>query len=201
MVSGLNTIVEAADRNRDLVAVSVPIALAQLVLLSWFMLYLVVAHTTDELGPEIGLAKLRGFRAGDTATTGLAESLVLVLAAVPVGFLAGLGVTELVARSLLADGVHVEIRQPVVAVCLLALVGGVGAASSRPDGPSPGRSPNCSGGCRRGSTAGPQPLPKASWSRSRWPRLSSSSPSAAAVSVRRWYWRYRRCSRSWSAWP
>ena len=52
-----------ADDGRELVRIAAPLAVTQLVLLSWWTLYLVVGSATEERSPELGLAKLRGLTA------------------------------------------------------------------------------------------------------------------------------------------
>jgi hypothetical protein len=65
---------------------------AQLVLLSWFVLFLVVASTSEERAGELALAKLRGLGPWRTAAFGIAETAVLVAVGVPLGLLAALAV-------------------------------------------------------------------------------------------------------------
>ena len=54
-------------------------------LLAWFALFLVVSATSEERSGEVALAKLRGMGARSTFLFGLAEPLLLLLVAVPVG--------------------------------------------------------------------------------------------------------------------
>ncbi|GAA1659693.1 hypothetical protein GCM10009765_06310 [Fodinicola feengrottensis] len=125
----LQTVVDPVTVGRRLVALSIPLVAAELVLIAWFVLMLVVSDATDVRGPEIALARLRGHRGRSVTAFGLAESLLLVLAAGPVGLLLGLLATELVARGLLASGIHVELRLPVWVVAGLALAGALVAAA------------------------------------------------------------------------
>lgn len=101
---------------------TVPIVAVPLVLVSWFVLFLLVAALTEERSPEVGLAKLRGFSPGQAARFGRAEAMVLVVLAAPLGAVAGLGLVELAARTLLGAGVHVEVRWPVIAAAALSVL-------------------------------------------------------------------------------
>lgn len=124
----LATALAPVTADRQLVSLSIPLVAAELVLIAWFILILVVSDATEVRGPEIALARLRGHKSGSTAVFGLAESLLLVAVAAPIGLGLGLLVTELIGRLLLAPGVHVELRLPVLYVALLALAGGLAAA-------------------------------------------------------------------------
>jgi hypothetical protein len=109
--------VETAALGRTVPGVAVP-----LVLVCWFVVFLLVAAVTEERTPEVALAKLRGFSNRRSGRFGRGETLLLVLAAVPVGLVIGLGAVELAARTLLAPGVHAQPRMPVLAAALLAAV-------------------------------------------------------------------------------
>ena len=80
---------DRADDGRELVRIAAPLAVTQLVLLSWWTLYLVVGSATEERSPELGLAKLRGLTARQTRRFGLAEVLLLLLVAAPLGTVVG----------------------------------------------------------------------------------------------------------------
>ncbi|WP_433057266.1 FtsX-like permease family protein [Dactylosporangium sp. CS-033363] len=116
------------DTDQTAIARTAPVIAVPLLLLCWFVLFLLVASLTEERGPEIALAKLRGYPASRAARFGLGEVLLLIAAAVPVGLLAGLGLVELAASALLAPGVDVEVRWPVFAAAGIALAAGVVAA-------------------------------------------------------------------------
>jgi putative ABC transport system permease protein len=69
-------------------ALTLPVAVveAQLLVLCFLVLFLVVANAAEARGPEVALAKLRGVGIGATVAFGLLDTLLLVLLAVPVGF-------------------------------------------------------------------------------------------------------------------
>ncbi len=117
--------VRAERRQVSLVSLLVAV---QLVLLCWFVLFGVVRGATEERGPELGLAKLRGLSTGQVAGFGLAEIGLLALIATPPGVLVGLAVTEVIARVGLAAGVHAELRPLVLLAAVLAFGGAMVAA-------------------------------------------------------------------------
>jgi len=81
----------------------------QLLVLCWLVLFLVVANAAEARGPEVALAKLRGVGVGATVAFGLLDTLLLVLLAVPVGFLLAWAWTVGLARWQLAPGVQVVV--------------------------------------------------------------------------------------------
>jgi hypothetical protein len=111
----LPSVLEDVDAETAALGRTVPVVAVPLVLLCWFVLFLLVGALTEERAPEVALAKLRGFPLGRAARFGRSETMLLVVLAVPIGAVAGIVLVELAARSLLATGVHAELRLPVVA--------------------------------------------------------------------------------------
>ncbi|BCJ72657.1 hypothetical protein CS0771_22010 [Catellatospora sp. IY07-71] len=120
--TALPAIVEDAARDQDALARTVPIIAVPLVLLAFVVLLMLVAALTEERGPELALARLRGYGSGGTIRFGLGETLFLIVLGAPLGLAAGLGAVELAARTVLADGVHIEPRWPVFAAAVGGLV-------------------------------------------------------------------------------
>ncbi len=122
-----------ADDGRELVRVAAPLAVTQLVLLSWWTLYLVVGAATEERSPELGLAKLRGLTAGQTRRFGLAEVVLLLVVAAPLGTVVGLLAVRGAAPRVFAPGTEVVLTWPVLLTVLGAVGGGLvtAAVSSR----------------------------------------------------------------------
>jgi hypothetical protein len=114
-----------ANEGRELVRIAAPLAVVQLVLLSWWTLYLVVGSATEERSPELGLAKLRGLTGGQTRRFGLAEIVLLLLVAAPLGTLIGYATVRGAADAVFAPGTEVRVTWPVLATVLVALTGGV----------------------------------------------------------------------------
>ena len=71
------------------------------------MLFQVVSDTAEARGNEIALAKVRGRGPLSTLRFGLAEPLVLLLLAIPLGLLLAFGVVHLFAGTVLAAGISV----------------------------------------------------------------------------------------------
>ncbi|MFB6394504.1 FtsX-like permease family protein [Polymorphospora lycopeni] len=128
-LSGLPASLDVAAEHQAVLARSVPLIAVPLVLLCWFVLFLVVAALTEERGPEIALGKLRGLRLSQVGFFAVAEPMLLIALATPLGVALGLGLTEAGARAFLADGGHVELRAPVLLAAVAAFAGaGVAAA-------------------------------------------------------------------------
>jgi hypothetical protein len=122
-----------ADDGRELVRIAAPLAVTQLVLLSWWTLFLVVGAATEERSPELGLAKLRGLTARQTRRFGLAEIFLLLLVAAPLGTVAGYLAVRGSAGRVFAPGTRVVFTWPVLLTVLVTVVGGLvtAALSSR----------------------------------------------------------------------
>ena len=101
------------------------VVMAQLLLLCWLILFLVMANAAEARGPEVALAKLRGVPAWRTVVFGLLDTLLLVALAVPIGL--GLGYLWV---SALAD-LHLAPGTPVVVTsgAWLAAAGAGGGAA------------------------------------------------------------------------
>lgn len=129
-VTGVQQAVAEADHGRDIVRVASPLAVAQLVLLTWWTLFLMVAATTEERGPELGLAKLRGHRPGAAARFGLTEVVVLLVVAAPAGTVLGYLLLRWVAASFFAPGTTVAPTSALLVAQLLGLAGGLAAVAA-----------------------------------------------------------------------
>jgi putative ABC transport system permease protein len=89
-------VLQQATEIKDKLLAPVVVVMAQLLLLCWLILFLVTANAAEARGPEVALAKLRGVPAWRTLAFGLADTLLLVALAVPIGLALGyLGVGAL----------------------------------------------------------------------------------------------------------
>ncbi|HEY5185229.1 MAG TPA: hypothetical protein VIM19_10080 [Actinomycetes bacterium] len=91
-LSRVSTLADAVDQlapDRFQVRTAAFAVTAQLVLLAWAVLFLIVSATADERSGEVALAKLRGMRASATMLFGMGESVLLLLAAIPLGLVVG----------------------------------------------------------------------------------------------------------------
>jgi putative ABC transport system permease protein len=131
--SQLPAALRRADDGRELVRIAAPLAVTQLVLLSWWTLYLVVGSATEERSPELGLAKLRGLTARQTRRFGLAEVFLLLLVAAPLGTVVGYLAVRGAAPHVFAPGTEVLLTWPVLLTVLGTVAGGIvtAALSSR----------------------------------------------------------------------
>jgi hypothetical protein len=127
--TALPDVVDQLAADRRAVNVSAALATVQLVVLTWFVLYLVVANTIEERSDEIALAKLRGLSPGGTAAFGLAEPMILQVVAIPAGLLLGYLAATLMAHAFLLPGTEVAIRLPALLAALGAAMGAAAAAA------------------------------------------------------------------------
>ena len=135
LITSLRSVLDDVAIEAGALGRTVPVVAVPLVLVCWFVLFLLVGSLTEERGPEVALAKLRGFAPRRAASFGRSEAMLLVAAAAPLGVALALGVVEAAARGMLRPGVHVELRWPVAvaaAVAVLASFVLVRTASARP---------------------------------------------------------------------
>ena len=125
----LRTVLDDAHREQELVEVGTLLVTLQLGLLAWLVLFQVVADAIEARGNEIAMAKLRGLSPAATVRFGLAEPVVLLALAVPIGLLAAIGVTHAFAGSVLVPGVPVVMAWAPVVAALIAFGGGLLAAA------------------------------------------------------------------------
>jgi hypothetical protein len=126
----LPAILDDVAADRSAIGRTAPVVAVPLLLLVWFVLFLLVAALTEERGPEIALARLRGFPGPRAVRFGLGEVLVLIVLAAPVGVGLGLLLVEASARLALAEGAHVELRWPVLLAAVAALAAAAAAAAA-----------------------------------------------------------------------
>jgi hypothetical protein len=126
--SGLPAYLTELEPQRDAVGAASLAVTAQLVLLAWFVLFLVVAGTSEERSGEVALAKLRGMTPGATVAFGLGETVLLLVLSLPLGLALAWLTDVLLASEVLTPGTSV-VMTPAVAVALLAcFAGGITAA-------------------------------------------------------------------------
>jgi putative ABC transport system permease protein len=128
-ISGMPEHLDELQPQLDAVAAAAFAVTAQLVLLAWFVLFLVVAATSDERAGEIALAKLRGMSRRSTLGFGLAEPVLLVVVALPVGLLVAWLADTALARGYLVPGSSVSVTSAVVVALVVCFLGAVSAAA------------------------------------------------------------------------
>jgi putative ABC transport system permease protein len=110
-------------------AIAVPVLLitAQLLVPVWLLLFLAVRDAAEARGPEIALAKLRGYGPWRSIVFGLSEPALLLLVALPAGALAGWAITAALGRVLLRPGTPVGLPPLAWAAAAAATAGGLTA--------------------------------------------------------------------------
>lgn len=122
------SVLDAFEAERATTALAAGIVTAQLALLAWLLLYLVVTDTSEARGSEVALAKLRGLPPRAVAAVALREPIVLLLLAAPIGLLLAYGFVTVLAKAVLAADVPVVITPGTLMAVGLAFLGGLAAA-------------------------------------------------------------------------
>ena len=128
-ISGMLDELDSLQPSLDAVSAAAFAVTAQLVLLAWFVLFLVVAATSDERAGEIALAKLRGMSRRSTLGFGLAEPVLLVVVALPIGLLLAWITDSVLTSGYLVPGSSVAITPTVLLALLVCFLGAVSAAA------------------------------------------------------------------------
>ena len=128
-VSGLPQYLDELQPQLDSVRAASFAVTAQLVLLAWFVLFLIIAATGDERSGEIALAKLRGMTPRSTLFFGLAEPLILLLVALPIGLALAYVADVFLTARYLGPGTAVALTAPVVLALAVCFLGGAAAAA------------------------------------------------------------------------
>lgn len=115
---------DAQDQSR----VTLPALMVPLGLLGLVVLWMALGAAVEQRRPEVAVARLRGRGVRGAQAHLLRELVPVVLAGVPVGFLAALGLSWSVRHLWLPGDVPVELRWPVWAAVLLAVVAVVATA-------------------------------------------------------------------------
>ncbi len=120
--------ISAYLRQAALMAAIVAVVDLQLVLLCLFLLYGLVARTTEARRREVALAKLRGLPSRQVLSHGLGEPLALVTLALPLGLLLAWGAYQLLAGPVL-EGASTYFSPLTLLAALAAFAGGLAATA------------------------------------------------------------------------
>ena len=123
-------VLKAAQAERRLIDLSTLLVSLQLAVLAWLVLFQVIADAVEAKGSEIALAKLRGLSPAATLRFGLAEPMLLVALATPLGLLGGWLSVRLLASSVLVPGTPVPITRATLLAVAVALAGSLVAAAA-----------------------------------------------------------------------
>ena len=126
--TGLLSVLDAAAHDQHLANVGALLVVIQLALLGLLVLFQVMSEAIEARGDEIAIAKLRVTLLQPTVCFALAEPLVLLAAAVPLGLGLALLVTHVFAAAVLVPGVPVVVTWASVIAAVVAFAGGVLAA-------------------------------------------------------------------------
>lgn len=127
--SNLDGVLQRARASISQLNVAVLLVVGQLLLLSWFVLFLVVANASEARGPEVALAKLRGLSAAGTVAFGLLEPVLLLLLAVPLGLLLAVLAAAALAHVRLLPGTPLVVTRLTLLGAAAALAGALTAAA------------------------------------------------------------------------
>jgi len=128
MQTGLPSVLAAARADQRQVDVDTLLVIAELAVLSWLVLFHIVADAIEARGNEVALAKLRGLRPRAVLAFAIGEPLLLLAVSLPFGVLLATGVVHLLAAHVLVAGTPVVIRAPVAAAVAIAFAGSAIAA-------------------------------------------------------------------------
>ena len=127
VTTGLPATIDDVHASWSALAVPVLVVTAELLVLTWLLLFLVVTDAVEARGTEIALAKLRGYGAARAMVFGLGEPAVLLLVALPLGALLGWALTAALTGVLLRDGTPVPLPALGWAAAAVAVLGGAAA--------------------------------------------------------------------------
>jgi ABC-type antimicrobial peptide transport system permease subunit len=127
-VSTIGAVLTTAQASQQALTVPVFLVTAQLLVLCWLLLFLLVTDAAEARGSEVALAKLRGLTRRQTVLFGLSEQVVLLVVALPVGTLVGWLATKLLAVAVLRSGTPVPLVGLGWAAAGVAVLGGAVAA-------------------------------------------------------------------------
>jgi hypothetical protein len=127
VATGLASTGERVHESWSALSIPVIVVTAELLVLTWLLMFLVVTDAVEARGTEIALAKLRGYAGFRSLAFGLGEPVTVLAVALPVGTLAGWAVTRLLASVLLRDGTPVPLPGLGWAAAAVAVTGGVAA--------------------------------------------------------------------------
>ena len=116
--------VNAVTRQDNLMLAIVVVVALELVLLTLFVLFGLVARTVEARQREIALSKLHGFRTRAVLSVGLSEPIVLLVVAIPLGVLLAWLVIEL-ASAIFLSHAPLSFSPLVVYAALAAFAGGL----------------------------------------------------------------------------
>ncbi len=126
--SELPKVLDALDSDLADVSSASFAVTAALVLLAWFALFLLVSATSEERSGEVALAKLRGMGTRSVFMFGLAEPILLLLAAMPIGLAVAYAINVFITGNAMAVDTDTGITASALVALAVGFLGGVVAA-------------------------------------------------------------------------
>lgn len=123
-------VLAAAKAEQALINLSTLLVSLQLAVLAWLVLFQVIADAVEAKGSEIALAKLRGLPPAATLRFGLAEPMLLVTLATPLGLLGGWLSVRLFAATVLVPDTPVSLTRATAVAVVASLAGSLVAAAA-----------------------------------------------------------------------
>ncbi|MEO6502666.1 MAG: FtsX-like permease family protein [Jatrophihabitantaceae bacterium] len=123
-------VLAAAKAEQRLINLSTLLVSLQLAVLAWLVLFQVIADAVEAKGSEIALAKLRGLGPAATLRFGLAEPMLLVALATPLGLLGGWLAVRLFAATELVPDTPVNLTRATAVAVAASLAGSMAAAAA-----------------------------------------------------------------------
>ena len=127
VVTALEATMETVHESWSALAIPVIVVTAELLVLTWLLLFLVVTDAVEARGTEIALAKLRGYAGFRSLAFGLGEPVAVLAFALPAGAFVGWGLTALLSRALLREDTPVTLPALGWVAAAVATLGGIAA--------------------------------------------------------------------------
>jgi putative ABC transport system permease protein len=127
LITGIPATGDDVHSSWSALAVPVVVVTAELLVLTWLLLFLVVTDAVEARGTEIALAKLRGYGAVRAMLFGLGEPAVLLLLALPAGAVVGWLLSVFLTHVLLRAGTPVPLPALGWGAAAIAVAGGAAA--------------------------------------------------------------------------
>ncbi|GAB3427041.1 ABC transporter permease [Flindersiella endophytica] len=120
-------VLDTFEKERILVERAGLLVVLQILLLSWYLLYLMVQAFSEAREAQFALAKLRGHRLRSTLVFGVSLPVLVLVAAVPIGAVLGWAAVNALRGQLLPPGTEVTLGWPTFAALAITAVGGLAA--------------------------------------------------------------------------
>jgi putative ABC transport system permease protein len=130
VVTHVRTLLDRADTGQQSLRVPMLLVVGQLLLLGWYVLFMVAAGAAEARGGEVALAKLRGLPAAATLAFGVFESVLLLVASVPIGVAVGTFAVRTLARPIFGADALLTFPAAAWLTAGLAAAGGLAAAAA-----------------------------------------------------------------------